>query len=518
MISKRISRRDVLKAAGIGLLPLVFPRQAVQLESILQAATKKPNILVILLDTLSAPHLSLHGYPRHTSPSLERFASRATVYHSHYSAGNFTTSGTASMLMGILPWSHRAINIFGLVKRDRVPENLFRQIGNGYHKIAFTQNMLAEMLLCQFDDDINFHLPFTYSSLETRTSSLSRGIGSDPVLSFYAYGDFLSIRRNNDGPLAGSPLLGLFDLLKQTSKTRDMDDFPFGAPSNGYYTYTNKDTFSNIMQELEQASLLEKPFFGYFHLWTPHEPYNARKEFVGRFKKDGYGPVSKPEHALTDMHRPEKNLLRLRQSYDEYIADVDADLGIFLDDLERKGILDTTYVIITSDHGQLFERGQHGHDTALLFDSVIHIPLLISVPGQSQRKDVFVPTSNVDLLPTLVSLADRELSLGADGKLLPGFGGMEDRDRSVFSMVAKTNSAFAPIRIASVSMLKGSKKLIYYMGYGDFDKVSELYDLEKDPDEMTDLASVDVATASRMRDELLTTLEDANRPFGVKKS
>ena len=66
-------------------------------------------------------------------------------------------------------------------------------------------------------------------------------------------------------------------------------------------------------------------------------------------------------------------------------------------------------------------------------------------------------------------------------------------------------------------MLKGTKKLIYYMGYGEFDKVSELYDLEKDPDEMADLASVDVATASRMRDELLTRLEEANRLFALKR-
>jgi len=504
--------------AGAALLPIMFPRQSGVLDSLLQASQKKPNVLIILLDALSATHLSLYGYPRQTSPLLEKFASRATVYHSHYSAGNFTTSGTASMLTGLLPWSHRAVNISGLVKRNRIPENLFRQVGSEYNKIAFSQNMLAEMLLHQFGDDLDIHLPFTFSSLETRTTSLSRGMENDPIMSSYAYGDFLSIRQNNDGPLTGSPLLGLFDLLKQKSEPREMEDYPFGAPTNSWYTYTNKDTFGNILQELEKTALLEKPFFGYFHLWTPHEPYNARKEFVGKFKKDGYEPVSKSEHVLTDMHRPEKNLLRLRQSYDEYIADVDADLGEFLDALERKGILDTTYVIITSDHGQLFERGEHGHNTALLFDSVIHIPLIISAPGQSQRKDVHVPTSNIDLLPTLVSLAGQKSSLGTEGKLLPGFGGMEDWDRSIFSMVAKTNSAFAPITIASVSVLKGSKKLIYYMGYGDFDKVSELYDLEKDPDEMVDIAHVDAATTSQMRDELLTTMEEADRPFGIKKS
>lgn len=511
MTSIRINRRDVLKIAGVGLLPLMFPDQTVQLESLLRKVTRKPNILIIVLDALSARHLSLLGYPRQTSLSLERFSERATVYHSHYSAGNFTTSGTASMLMGMIPWKHRAINVSGLIKRNLVPENIFRQVGTEYYRIAFTQNMLAQVLLNQFSDDLDLHLPFTFSSLETRTTVISRGMKNDPISSFYAYGHLLSIRQNNDGPLTASPLLGLFDLLKQANAEQVLDDYPFGAPTNSWYTYTNKDTFDHILQELEKAASLEKPFFGYFHLWTPHEPYNARKEFVGKFKKDGFSPVSKPEHPLTDMHRPEKNLVRLRQSYDEYLADIDSDLGIFLESLEQKGILDNTYVVITSDHGQLFERGEHGHNTALLFDPVIHIPLVIFSPGQTQRKDIYAPTSNVDLLPTLTYLAGQTPISSYDGQLLPGFGGVEDMDRGIISMVAKTNSAFAPISIASISMLKGTKKLIYYMGYGDFNKVLELYDLEQDPDELVNLATIDTVTASNMRDELLSKLNKANQ-------
>jgi hypothetical protein len=60
--------------------------------------------------------------------------------------------------------------------------------------------------------------------------------------------------------------------------------------------------------------------------------------------------------------------------------------------------------------------------------------------------------------------------------------------------------------------------LIYYMGYGDFDKVTELYDLSSDPEELTNLASSDTVTTARMRDELLTALDEANRPFQAGKS
>lgn len=510
MMSKRFSRRDFLKTAGTAMLPLLFPRQALGLESLLRNG-EQPNVLVIVLDTLSAPHMSVYGYPRPTTPALEKFAERSIVYHSHYAAGNFTTPATASMLMGSVPWTHRAINLFGLARRDLVGRNLFHQLGDSYHKIAFTQNMLAELLLRQFHADIDQHLPFTFSSRDQTTLGISQHLPNDSVASFYAFDDFLATRRENDGPLAGSPLLGLLDILRKERETVESDAYPLGTPFNNYYTYTNTETFQNILQVTEKARQGDKPYFGYFHLWTPHEPYRPRAEYLGKYKKDGFEPIAKPEHALTETNRAEKNLLRLRQTYDEYITDVDADLGLFLEVLERSGALDDTYVIITSDHGQLFERGEHGHNTALLYEDVLRIPLIVSVPGQTQRVDVHAPTSNIDFLPSLVALTGRQPDPATQGTLLPGLGGIEDWDRSLFSMVAKDNSAFAPIQQASLCMIQGTRKLIHYAGYGEYDGKSELYDLAEDPNEMKDHAAGDQATTARMRDELLAALEAANQ-------
>jgi arylsulfatase A-like enzyme len=515
MTSSRFSRRDFLKAAGAAALPLLFPRQALGLESTLRNGSQ-PNVLVLVLDTLSAPHMSVYGYPRPTTPALEKFAERSTVYHSHYAAGNFTTPATASMLTGCVPWTHRALNLFGLARRDLAGRNLFHQLGNDYRRIAFTQNMLAELLLRQFGADIDQHLPFPFSSRDATTLGISQRLPNDSVASFYAFDDFLATRRENDGPLAGSPLLGLLDILRKDKETVASDDFPLGAPFNNYYTYTNAETFQNILRVIEEARKGDKPYFGYFHLWTPHEPYRPRAEYLGKYKKDGYEPTVKPEHPLTETFRNEKNLLRLRQAYDEYITDVDADLGLFLGALERSGALDDTCVIITSDHGQLFERGEHGHNTALLYDGVLRIPLLISVPGQKQRADIHTPTSNIDLLPSLAALTGGRPDPASEGILLPGLGGIEDPNRSLFSLVAKNNSAFAPIKHASLSMIKGSRKLIYYLGYGAYDGKSELYDLADDPDEMNDLAAADTAAAARMKDELLSALDESNRAITHK--
>ena len=515
MTPSRFSRRDFLKAAGAAALPLLFPGQALGLESVLRNGSQ-PNILVLVLDTLSAPHMSVYGYPRPTTPALENFAERSTVYHSHYAAGNFTTPATASMLMGCVPWTHRALNLFGLARRDLVGRNLFRQMGDGYHKIAFTQNMLAELLLRQFQADIDQHLPFTFSSQDVTTLGISQNLPNDSVASFFAFDDFLATRRENDGPLAGSPLLGLLDILRKDKETVESDAYPLGTPFNNYYTYINAETFQNILRVIEEARKGDKPYFGYFHLWTPHEPYRPRAEYFGKYKKDGYEPTAKPEHPLTETFRTEKNLLRLRQTYDEYITDVDADLGLFLEALERGGVLDDTYVIVTSDHGQLFERGEHGHNTALLYDGVLRIPLLISAPGQNRRVDVRTPTSNIDLLPSLATLTGGRPDPAFEGMPLPGLGGVEDPNRSLFSLVAKNNSAFAPIKHASVSMIQGSKKFIYYLGYGAYDGKFELYGLTDDPDEMKDLAAADTVTAARMKDELLSALDESNQAFAHK--
>lgn len=97
-----ITRRDFLKLAG--LLPL-----SIALPSVSQSTeTDKQNVIIFVFDALSAHNISLYGYPRKTMPNLVRLAEKAVVYHNHHAGGNFTTPGTASLLTGVLPWSHRA--------------------------------------------------------------------------------------------------------------------------------------------------------------------------------------------------------------------------------------------------------------------------------------------------------------------------------------------------------------------------------------------------------------------------
>src|SRR4026208_2146652 len=106
------------------------------------SATTKPNVIVLVFDALSAYHVSLYGYPRRTTPNLERFARRANTYHAHYSPANFTVPGVSSLLTGRYPWTHRAVNLSGLINRDLADRNLFELTGEGYHRLAFSQNVM----------------------------------------------------------------------------------------------------------------------------------------------------------------------------------------------------------------------------------------------------------------------------------------------------------------------------------------------------------------------------------------
>ena len=207
-----------------------------------------------------------------------------------------------------------------------------------------------------------------------------------------------------------------------------------------------------------------------------------------------------------------------RDHYDEYIANVDAEFGNLLDLLEGEGILNDSYLILASDHGEMFERGEVGHNTALLSESVLRTPLIVSQPGQQQRIDVHSPTCNTDIVPTLLHLTGAGIPKSLDGRILPVLGGQEDPDRPIFSLDAKENSSFFPLKTATIALNKKDYKLIHYIGYEKYDQQFELYNLHEDPNELTNLFDADTAVASQMRDELLTALDEANRPFRTGRS
>jgi len=512
----KLTRRDFLKLMALSSAGAAVSVTRPYVDPLHIQNAEKPNILIFVLDALSARHMSLYGYQRETTPNITKFASHANVYHTHYSPANFTSSGTASLLSGLHPWNHRAINLGGLVRRDLADHNIFRLVGQEYFRVAFTQNTWADLWLRQYQKDLDAHLPVTSFSYKTRRPMLSLSIPSDQTIAYYAFGDFMSYSPREFNPLPGSlslGSLGLFNELSTRTLAEPSEEYPFGIPSNEFFYYFhNNEVFASVSDIIRNTLAPLHPILGYFHLFAPHGAYCPRKEFVGIFPD--INVLNKPQHPLAIMELSIETLWEYRKHYDEYIADVDAEFGRMIDAFEKAGILENSYIILTSDHGESFERGEFGHGTYLLYDPVLHIPLIISSPGQQKRLDVFSPTSSTDVLPTLLSLAGKEIPKGLERHILPGFvGGREDFQRSLFAIEAKENSAFQPITKATVTLMKEGRKLIYYAGYPEYDEVYELYDLVEDIEETKDLYGEDTLTAARMKEELLEALAMANRPF-----
>ncbi len=507
----KFSRRDFLKLAASVTTGALMPKA---FNSLKLSAEKKPNIIIILMDSLSARHLSLYGYPRLTTPNIDAFAEQATVYHNHYSSGNFTTTGAASMLTGMHPWKHRAINYGGLVRSEFVNTNPYTLLGSEYHRFAFAQNTWADHLIGQYSQEVDCFLsPLKYSLIEQ--NSIMQPFKNDRSISSIAINDFLLSMEGLGGP-AGSLLAGYLNKSRVLNYSNNQTSarYPKGVPeAMSGIPYYNEEIYSGIYSELERLSNESPPYFAYFHLYSPHFPYRPRSSYRKLFH-DTYAPVEKPPHPLSP-NLSNDYILTQRTLYDRQVAQVDEEFGNLILKLNNDGVLDNSYLVFTSDHGELFERGFFGHASQFMYESVLRIPLIIRAPGQTKREDVFTLTSNIDILPTLISIAGKDSASDVDGEILPAFGGKADKDRPIFSMTCIDNSAFGVIKKSVLSMRKGSYKLIAYLGY-DLDQPFELYNVEIDPDELNNLTVKNLKIFTKMKDELFMSLDDANRIFANK--
>jgi hypothetical protein len=503
----KINRRDFLKLSMALPAAVAVSRIAPSLLTAQENQSGRlPNVIVIVLDTMSAKNLSLYGYQRKTTPNFERFAQRASVYHAHHSGGNFTVPGTASILTGMYPWTHRAINHSGFIARELTQRNFFRAVGKPYTKIAFSQNLWAMHLLAQFTDDIDRLLPLT--SFSSTSQIIGEKFTGDLEAALLSMDEFLFWDENPPASLIfGIPERAVLAYRSIHSEDNNTD-YPAGLPGTTLLPvyFRLEELFDGILSTIRS---LTSPFLAYIHLWGVHLPYRPHQRFYNVFLT-GWHPKEKPRHILGGKNSFQVQLKKLRR-YDEYIASIDFEFGRLIDQLEQDGTIDSSYVFLTADHGESFERGTQGHTTPLLFEPLIHIPLMVSAPGQTERVDVYAPTNSVDLLPTLTSITGQAIPDWSEGQPLPGLGGSADTQRVSFTIETKSTPSLGAMVKASVAMRQDKYKLVYYKGvdYNFF----ELYDIERDPEELENLYEQLPVVAKVMQEELLYRFNLANRPY-----
>jgi len=508
-MNQTINRRDFLKIMGLVTLGTMISPSIKNLDALAQTNNNRQNILVIVFDALSARHIGLHGYHRDTMPNLTRLSKRATVFHNHFSNGSFTTPGTASMLTGTLPWTHRAIRINGTVKKSLAENNIFTLFAD-YYRTAYSHNPLANYLLTQFSGAINNYIP--QEKLFLFNDRLIRDLFSrDEDTATVAWTRI--IKRSEEGHSYSIFTPGMYEAFRDSKVKNIKVDFPYGLPSvynDNYFTLEN-----GINWVMDHIPALPQPFLGYMHFFPPHFPYKPRKEFTKTFTTDTWSPKEKPLDIFTEERTPDF-LNRRRAEYDENILYADSEFGRLFSHLESTGILENTWLILTADHGELFERGIWAHSTPTLYQPVVRVPLIIFEPGKQIGQDIFRNTSAIDLMPTLLHVTGHPIPDWVEGSILPPYTPLPSNSKGVFAMQARFNDPQLPFTETSIMHVHENYKLIYYLGYEELETAGEryqLFDIQADPDELTDLSLIKRETASELLNLVKTRLNEANEPY-----
>jgi arylsulfatase A-like enzyme len=509
-MSSPFNRRDFLKLGGLLPAGLAAPSLASLLRPAPLAQADRQNVIVVVFDAFSALNISLYGYPRDTMPNLAKLASRAVVYHNHFSGSNFTTSGTATLLTGTLPWTHRALLPNGQVTQRFVTRNLFTAFRD-YYRLAYTHNGWAYTLLRQLEAQMDELIPrekLFLASYDTFIESLFQNDEDIATVSWardmrvadsgYAYSLFLS---------------NLYKVLQQGKIANLEPMYPRGIPTtgsdNGFLLEQAVDFLANTLKSVP------KPFFAYIHFLPPHFPYRTSLEFFNHFRSDGYLPVAKPRDVFAPG-RVGANLLRQRTEYDEFILYVDQQFGRLYNELDAAGLLEDTWIVFTSDHGEMFERGIMAHSTNALYQPVIRIPLLIFEPGRQQGMDIATLTTAEDVMPTLTQVTGLPMPDWTEGVVLPPYNtSAPDPARGIYAVRAHNNDPALPLTQASISLVRQPYKLLYYFGYQEdgIDDFKRLYNLQADPEELVDLVHTEKDVADELFAVLQTALTAADKPF-----
>lgn len=309
----------------------------------------KPNILLIVVDSLRADHLNSYGYGPPTSPALDSLAADSVLFEQAHAHSPWTRPAVASLLGGLLPSSHGVATSSAMLPDEvqTLPELL--------NAAGYVTGALIN------------------SPELTRNYNFQQG---------YDYFHYLK----PEMPLWGTESvsqLAFYDALRQAIQRgrggqRVVTDYyqPAGV------------TLARAQRFIEEQG--QNRWFLLVHLMEPHAPY---------FERPLNGRAIGPED-------PPGSPAAMSALYDDGIRTADAELAKLLDWLRATGRYDGLTIVLTADHGEeLFDHGGWWHGSSL-FEEVLRVPLLIKLPGQrlsGTRSDWTV--RHIDLAPTLASLA-----------------------------------------------------------------------------------------------------------------
>ncbi len=247
-----------------------------------------------------------------------------------------------------------------------------------------------------------------------------------------------------------------------------------------------------------------QPFVLYLGFHNVHPPFVTSSRYLDLIPEDKTDLPCEDHlnHPLLGLQRLQKNwnhaldresMLLRRRIYFAMIAEMDAMAGSVLEALADSGLEDNTWVVFTSDHGEM--AGEHRQYLKLThFEASSRVPLIVRAPGGKSGKRIQTPASLVDIYPTLLDLAGTEIPDVCDGhSLLPEVTGVaSDRPGRVF---AEHHSTTCPT--GAFMLRRDQWKYIAYPGYPPL-----LFNLEEDPDELRDLSTIRPEAVQALEAEL----------------
>jgi arylsulfatase len=339
----------------------------------------EPNVLLVVMDSVRARNTSLHGHVNETTPFLQQFGSQqATVYEQARAPGARSITSHASIFTGLEVLEH------GVTSADhklRPGTTIFEKLQKrGYATGVFSENVWITNvdigLKEGFDHVVGPQaVPFP-DAINPRKFVAEEGKGQ--------YRQFLNEALGSDQPLK-SLLNGAYTKLSFDFERILPGDTDRSSPGQLY-----RDRF------LDWVDTIEGPWGACINLMDAHAPYKPKPEFDlwgdERLRKmESNSPRKWELHAGTEKWWRQEARTAL---YDGAIRQTDAYVEDIIEGLSKRGELDETLVVITSDHGEGFgERSEikdsrvAGHNVSV-HEVLLHVPLVVKLPGQREGRRV----------------------------------------------------------------------------------------------------------------------------------
>jgi len=422
--------------------------------------TKAPNIVLIMADQLAAQALALYGNGVCKTPALDRLAAEGMVFDNCYSNNPLCVPSRASMLSGRLS---TAIGVYDnaneLPSSQPTMAHYLRHAGY-WTELCGKMHFIGPDQLHGFNErTVTDVYPANYQWIadwEAGPSFVPSGTALSGVVE--AGPCIRTMQEDYDDEVEHSAIHSLYDRARQSDR----------QPFFQLISFTSPHTPFTVSQD---------------H-WDRYDPAAIDMPKVGELAFDALDYHSKALFFAHGRHRHKitrDHIRDTRHAYYAMISYIDDKVGRILDVLDKTGLAENTVVVFTSDHGEMLgERGMWFKQA--FWEWAVHVPLIARVPGVAGGRRVGTVVSLVDLLPSFLDIAGRTdlIPEDADGTTLLPLIQKKASDHP--DMAVSDYLAIGPC-VPCRMIRSGRFKLIRTHGHPD-----QLFDLEADPDELTNLA------------------------------